>query len=723
VGPANTERILPSEERDPQSRTDCICDSDFGNGTEWFAFTMHTRFTLGLTRLISSLSSHLAQVAERLFRACRRTVVNLAPTKLCSKPRTRVFRALKPNLDPHARLDTDRGTSAHGGSRSGAQLVVISWLFPSDSDRSLAKVAEFCGVSVRQVILTPDSLTADQPLFPTDKSRCIAISCDAIGAMLDIDDDEEKTRGRILGDASHVLVYGFRPLEQHQKVLKVISSAGLSRVEKLDSDQDTSAFEVSSQAREVCQQFSGLTVGCADPETDYAFVESGPDASRRKLICIDKKPFFVQTSIRGCQVMFLACSAIADIDGAVFREVSIIRWFSRLAPAMMFLRYVFGEQCWHSNCPSACLFIDDPLLIERYGFLDLPKLLASMDRCGFATSVAFIPWNWRRTDPAVANLLKKYSRAFSVSVHGCDHTRHEFGSSDAPRLTWKVRSATEKMALHERLTGLPFDRVMVFPHGAFSVAALKALRAHNYAAAINSTPYAADLDQGRLALRVLLEVAVTRYRGVPVFTRRYPCPAGEFAFDLFLGKPAFIVAHHDYFKDGGGHLEKLVGEVNSLDERLVWRSPQQACEGSYLRRVDADGSIGVKLYTNRLRVANSDGRARRFVVHPEREPQGLETLTVTGTKGGCHFERDRTGLFLELAAGEQADVTFHHGESAGESRKDSPIHVARVLIRRFLCEFRDRYISQLGVLFGPRRQPEEPRLRAGSAVFYQSMRT
>ncbi len=41
----------------------------------------------------------------------------------------------------------------------------------------------------------------------------------------------------------------------------------------------------------------------------------------------------------------------------------------------------------------ACLIIDDPLLIPRYGKLNFAKLLREMNEHNFFTEIAFIPWN------------------------------------------------------------------------------------------------------------------------------------------------------------------------------------------------------------------------------------------------------------------------------------------------------------------------------------------
>src|SRR5207248_795176 len=83
----------------------------------------------------------------------------------------------------------------------------------------------------------------------------------------------------------------------------------------------------------------------------------------------------------------------------------------------------------------------DPVLKSTHGFVDFQELLSLMKRHEFSSNIAFIPWNWRRTSPEVARLFRENSENYSVSVHGCDHTRAEFGSADQQRLYWKTQQA------------------------------------------------------------------------------------------------------------------------------------------------------------------------------------------------------------------------------------------------------------------------------------------
>ena len=104
----------------------------------------------------------------------------------------------------------------------------------------------------------------------------------------------------------------------------------------------------------------------------------------------------------------------------------------------------------------------------------------------FTTTIAFIPWNYRRTSDSVARVFRERSDRFSICLHGCDHTEGEFASTEVRRLNTQLHLATQRMRAHEQSTGLPYAEVMVFPQGKFSAASLELLKCHNYLAAVNS---------------------------------------------------------------------------------------------------------------------------------------------------------------------------------------------------------------------------------------------
>jgi len=200
----------------------------------------------------------------------------------------------------------------------------------------------------------------------------------------------------------------------------------------------------------------------------------------------------------------------------------------------------------------ACIIIDDPLLKENYGFLNYRKLLNLMDKHNFFTTIAFIPVNYNRTDNKIAALFQERADRFSLCVHGCDHTAGEFAKTDFNYLDHKVKLATARMIEHEKKTGIPFDRVMVFPQGKFSNIAMDVLKKHNYLAAVNTEASPVD---GHLS------------SDFP-FYLRYKL---EDVIDCVC-EPIFIVIHHDYFKNGYQRLTDFVDVLNAKQKNIKWDS-------------------------------------------------------------------------------------------------------------------------------------------------------
>ena len=63
----------------------------------------------------------------------------------------------------------------------------------------------------------------------------------------------------------------------------------------------------------------------------------------------------------------------------------------------------------------------------------------------FATTIAFIPWNWQRTNRDTVAVFRQNSGKLSVCVHGCDHTGGEFAARSAELLDRKLKTARCRM--------------------------------------------------------------------------------------------------------------------------------------------------------------------------------------------------------------------------------------------------------------------------------------
>src|SRR4030095_7061795 len=188
----------------------------------------------------------------------------------------------------------------------------------------------------------------------------------------------------------------------------------------------------------------------------------------------------------------------------------------------------------------------------------------------------------------------------------------------------KARVSKARMAKHQELTGVPCDNVMVFPQGVFSTAASRAVKQAGFLAAVNSTPFPVDDPPEKLRVRDLLSPAVTRIQTLPLFIRRYPTCLAEFALDLFLGKPALMVEHHAYFRDGYHKLEAFAAQLNHLSDAIYWCGLEEIARISFLWRTDAAEVVHVRLFCDQSIVTNNWPTARLFKFSQPADPVQLE---------------------------------------------------------------------------------------------------
>jgi len=579
------------------------------------------------------------------------------------------------------------------------QVVVLGGE-SATSDRNAFKIAAFLGADVRCVSITPTDLgDAHSIARQVPRCRCLITDAESLAKAADAMQPGVSGLRSLISSAEHVCIFGWQPTERHAAILQALSSGGLVGVQP---QRDThAAFHVAEGHRRWCGQFSGLSVKAADARKENVFVEGGGETGQSVMIQLGCEPFFVRTELGGTQVYFLASSELADLDQKVRRGTRPLDWFSRLVPLMMFLRGTLADGVWHNNRPQACFIIDDPLLKHCYGHFEFRRLMEAMRRQEFATCIAFIPWNYRRSRKEVAVLLRSCGMPY-LCVHGCDHTGGEFSTRDVESLRGKAQLALDRMRSHSRSSGVPFDEVMVFPQGSFSVEALKALSSAGYLAAINTHLQPSTVPEG-LELRDLLSVAVTRFADFPLFGRHYPDGLDDFALDLFLGKPALVVEHHGYFRNGYSALQSFVARLSALDERLEWTNPATICSRACLTRTAGDGDVYVQFYTRHFYMKNDGRQTRRYVLLRRQTGEGPSpSVTINGRVWNYELQDGNLEIRLLLEAEQTAEIKIISGEPDSTSPlcRQTPVYQAKVRVRRMLGEFRDNYVDTNRVLNG-----------------------
>jgi hypothetical protein len=579
-------------------------------------------------------------------------------------------------------------------------VVVLCSSTPARSDRSAYEIALFLGAGASLVSLSPAALRDRQSVRTlVPNCTCLIVAAETLASAADAMPPGMGDLASLTTDvAAHVFVYGFQPTDRHSAVLRhLTSSAFLGVHPRLDGN---ATFRMPEGHREWCGPFSGLSLETVSTLGEQCFLEGRGDHPRTTLIRCGDEPFFVRTMRGGSQLFVSASRELADLDDSVPRPARPLFWFSRLLPLMMFLRGALGDRVWHNNTPRACFIIDDPLLKNRHGFLEYKRLVEVMRHEKFSTSIAFIPWNYRRSNRAVAALLTSNQPGVpSLCVHGCDHTHAEFETTDFNVLRGRAQTALDRMDAHRRLSGVPFDDVMVFPRGRFSAEAVAALRASGFLATVNGDVWPLNMPH---TLRDLLEVAVTRFSDVPLFSRRYPRDLAEFAFDLFMGKPVLTAEHHGYFREGYAALTTFVRRLRHLDPRLEWSSLATICSTACLTRTTAEGNTDVQFYANRFSMRNNGRYAQTYTLFRRIGPDAsLPRVTVNGRESGCDRNEDCVRIVLSLESGQAVDIRVESGATryADKPWRATTIQNAGVGARRLLGEFRDNYVDTTRVLF------------------------
>jgi hypothetical protein len=456
-------------------------------------------------------------------------------------------------------------------------------------------------------------------------------------------------------------------------------------------------FVVSDNFDEFCGVMAGLRVAASKEALQASVLLNTSEKNVLNIISSDQGAAFLRLEYNTVPVFLSTSRNIIDIDAKLTTQNFDVRdHFLSTLPVVLYIKWAFAETCWRASETNACLVIDDPVLKSRHGFVDFQELLCLMKKHHFGTNIALIPWNWRRSSPEVVRLFRENPTSYSISIHGCDHTRAEFGSSDRQRLYWKAQRALERMNRHESITGIPHDRVMVFPQGIFSQAAMSALKHANLIAAVNNDVICAGPHPRAITISDVWDIAVMGYSNFPIFTRRYPWEGVEnFAFDALLGKPVIIIIHHDYCSDHCRRLVDFVDRLNALKCRLTWRSLSDVVRRSCRQRELSSGEVEIEMYATELRLENRSEQPKRFLIkRRESEPSaireicgGSDPIAWNSVNGQINFE-------MQLSSGESKTVGIRFHELAGNgSNEDHLPSRFKTMLRRYLCEVRDNYIT------------------------------
>lgn len=413
-----------------------------------------------------------------------------------------------------------------------------------------------------------------------------------------------------------------------------------------------------------------------------------------------RHPVFVETSSTR-QNIFVQVEMGNTVTLPAVNVPNLLTVFPQVAPLFMFIRYASGDRAWHRVSHNANLTIDDAWLTQPYGNLNFEELLAEMQRMNFHTTIAFIPWNFDRSKPNVVSLIRSHPDRFSIVVHGNNHDHQEFNAYSAKPLAGQIYDIKQALARMERfkdLTGIPYDRVMVWPHEVVPpVGTLAALKEHGFLANVNAQVIPISDKEppdplfpwhsGTLAFANFLTI-----ERVPVSA---PLLESRIAIDDFLGNPSLFYAHEDLFAGGSSAFNDIAALVNHIAPDTKWESLGDIVRSLYLVRKRDDGQYDVQIYSSQTRLDNPETSVRVFYVEKEESFSPLIKSLIVDGKPHSYRRLGNHLLFeVEVSAKQSVEVAIEYEDDLNLASIDISKTSLRVSALRRLSDFRDLWVSR-----------------------------
>ncbi len=410
-------------------------------------------------------------------------------------------------------------------------------------------------------------------------------------------------------------------------------------------------------------------------------------------------PVFVR-ALSGHQEVFLEADLPLAARVSIQRE-RLSMAFAHLAPLFMFVRYAAGEYGWHTVGEYANLTVDDPWLTEPYGNLSYKDLLGEMQRYNFHTTIAFIPWNFARSQPDVAMLFRRHPDRFSVCIHGNDHRPREFDRTTTTPLIEQVaslRQAITRMKRFTELTGVACDPVMSWPYERVPpVLTLGTLAEANLLASVDTSPVPLDSAMPADPLFVL---SPHRFSFANIVTiKRYALQDNtlqpDVLIDAFLENPLLFFVHQDYFASGIQAFSSVARSVNQTQPNTIWQSLGYIAEQLYLLRLVDNNTYDVLAFCRRVAITNQNTADAVFrVKKPDSGIPPINDVTVDGQPYPYRLEGGYVALEVSMPAKTRRliDIQYRCGWQPRPSDLSRP-SVSSTLRRR-LCDFRDMTVSR-----------------------------
>jgi hypothetical protein len=565
----------------------------------------------------------------------------------------------------------------------------------STEQQELELATRFYGLSF-QVVTLSANITELSKALEQNANRAVAIEANALSLVNQRTVLQALDRRR--GGRVPLLILGVTP-ETGPTLLRAWSGGAAVDTQLLESP--VRLHYVVGRVAGITQQLTDLEILFPGNNTFYFALG---DRKAQEIMAVRNGhqvvPVFIEADLHQ-QKVFLLSKTHPTADSAVESGAeSMETGFAEIAPVMMFVKYCAGERGWHAVHHYANLTIDDPWLREPYGDLSYKDLLKEMEKHDFHTTIAFIPWNYDRSEAEVVSLFRNHPERFSICIHGDNHDHKEFEDLGAKPLSVQLSALKQSLARMEqfrRLTGVPYDKVFVFPHSIGTEAILEELKAYNFIATINSSNVPMDRPRPPTPLFDLRPVTLS-FADFPSISRNaaaMPNPNGFLAINEFLDNPLFFYTHHDFFANGIDAFDSMADDVNRLEPNIRWRSVGDIVKHLYLVRLRDDSNYDVLSFSRSVDLDNTSGRGLVFYVKkPESGSQAITSVSVDGQHYPFQLEGGNLNLTVPVPAGGVRSIEIHYKNDFDLTSISTSTSTLRIYLVRKASDYRDITLSK-----------------------------
>jgi hypothetical protein len=566
--------------------------------------------------------------------------------------------------------------------------------------QQIQQVADFYGLTLRP--LHADSQVAKRDVLASLKSP------QTVAAMISQDALPTVDRGQLLaalqragGTRVPVLIFGIASAGDAES-LKLWSGGAIQACTALEPSDRPDALEAADL------DLSGTLAGLKMPAVAAPVCSLSLDAGPRAQIALTARggdrtaAVLVRTQEKSGETFFVPTMASFD-SSWIGKPMGLDKAFSSLAPFFLFLRSAAGDYRWHSEGHYANFTIDDPWLTEPYGHLNYHGLLGEMEKHNFHSTIAFIPWNFDRSQPDVVQLFREHPDRFSISMHGDNHAHREFGAYQDHSLDSQIQDIQQGIARMERfreLTGIPYDRFMIFPHQVAPEGTFAALSEYEFLGTANSIqiPEGIEFPADPAFLLRPYTVKYGHFLSFFRYSVEGQVPRLEIAIHSFLGNPLLFYAHQQFFDDGIGAFDKVADLVNRTEPDTQWTSLGEIARHLYLLRRREDGQFDVRMLSNEMDLRNPSQRSAFFHLEgQDGSPASVRAVMVDGMPADLERSENSWKLTVEIPGGKVSQVRVVHGTNLDVTQVDIQKTSTYVFLLRRASDFRDMYLSKSSI--------------------------